>query len=354
MNNFKQLLFSLAHGRKHFSPKVKKIVEQYGEEKIVAMEIRRYPLPSAIDAALRGMVKIYKVSMPYEKLYHLSVVVHTDRGNTLLIEKNQNFNMETTAKDYPNTDKFPIHISNPASINEMLEKTVRRMGESFFTYQSLTNNCQKFMVEFLAANHLSSPKATEFIMQVFPSHTTGNVGFRKTLNTITDMGNRMDIVTQGGQLTERLHGDNGLSNKDIERLLSQKTNFGGVYSKDKLPRSLKHNYWYVVNMQNYADGSGTHWVCFKYGNPVTYFDAFGIPPPMEIMRVAKRDLMYSSREIQSMNSTACGWFCVACILSDSGFGSTIEHYNHFTDYFSKNTGTNDKLLRKLLHSLKVF
>ena len=55
---------------------------------------------------------------------------------------------------------------------------------------------------------------------------------------------------------------NELSNTDIEQIIKNFNLldvFGDVYSKDRLPKLKKGNF-YIINMQKSTDGGGTHWV----------------------------------------------------------------------------------------------
>jgi hypothetical protein len=80
---------------------------------------------------------------------------------------------------------------------------------------------------------------------------------------------------------------NELSNFDIINLIKDyKIDycFGGIYSKDLLPKDLKRSKFYIVNMQDHDEGNGTHWVVFYYNNPLTsiYFDSFGFVAPIQV------------------------------------------------------------------------
>jgi hypothetical protein len=153
----------------------------------------------------------------------------------------------------------------------------------------------------------------------------------------------------------KLSSNNGLSTLDINYFLKHIKNYGRCHSKDMLPKKLKNNYWYVTNMQNSNDGNGTHWVCFKYNtNLITYFDSFGIEPPNEIMEYANDEIYYSNRQIQDINSTACGWFCIACILYDSKYKTKqLEYFQQFLNSFCNNTINNDKILYQYLKELGI-
>lgn len=146
---------------------------------------------------------------------------------------------------------------------------------------------------------------------------------------------------------------NGLYSDQIENILNQKGYYiNGVFSKDKLPKDLKDG-WYVMNLQNSNDGGGSHWTCFKSINGskiIEYFDAFGFSPPLEVYERAKSDILYSERQIQDINSTTCGWFCIAAIISDKGYERPKSHFDKFINMFSNNTNINDKILSKFLTS----
>ena len=106
-------------------------------------------------------------------------------------------------------------------------------------------------------------------------------------------------------------------------------------------------------MQNHDDGDGTHWVCFKSGTPLIYFDAFGIAPPKEVMEIANNGLIYNNKQIQNEGSTACGWFCIACIMFDDGLVSNEKQYTRFLAVFQTNTKVNDWILQKVINRLTV-
>ena len=106
---------------------------------------------------------------------------------------------------------------------------------------------------------------------------------------------------------------NTLSNIDIIKILR---NYGitinGVFSKDLLPDVLKEG-WYIINLQNHNQGDGTHWTCFcinDLGN--VYWDSFGFDCPENLQQKLK-PYEFNNREIQNLDSSACGYFCIALI-----------------------------------------
>jgi hypothetical protein len=97
--------------------------------------------------------------------------------------------------------------------------------------------------------------------------------------------------------------------------------------KSDLPNIIKPNKSYIVNLDNETDldgdaNGGTHWTCFQvceYPNgrkEAIYFDSYGIAPPEIVKSHIKKTfgityVPYSTKDIQSMMSDACGYFCMA-------------------------------------------
>ena len=112
-----------------------------------------------------------------------------------------------------------------------------------------------------------------------------------------------------------------LSNFDIEKIVKKLKikKFRGVFSKDMLPAQMKGNESVIINIQDYLDGGGTHWVCV-YNNPdnpdCIYFDSFGMRPSdvvIKYMKTAGKGIVYNSGHIQNMNSIMCGYWCIYVI-----------------------------------------
>jgi len=142
---------------------------------------------------------------------------------------------------------------------------------------------------------------------------------------------------------------NTLSNIDIEKILEKYgININGIYSKDLLPRELKKG-WYIINLQNHNDGNGTHWTCFHLGENI-YFDSFGFCAPEHLEHILK-PYIFNNKEIQNLDSSCCGWFCISLIKyieSNKRKGTFPVLMKRFSNSFSSNTILNDgKLLGKL-------
>ena len=140
---------------------------------------------------------------------------------------------------------------------------------------------------------------------------------------------------------------NELNNVEIKNILDDnRLPNNGVFSKDLLPKELK-NGWYIINMQNFNEGSGTHWVCFKKGKQNIYFDSFGIIYPEIVKeRLHNEPIYYNKKEIQNFKSSACGYYCIGCIfaIEKMEIGDDNERFNKYITRFSSLTSHNDEIL----------
>lgn len=126
-----------------------------------------------------------------------------------------------------------------------------------------------------------------------------------------------------------------------------------IIFKDQAPNKFKFNKSYIINLEDeYDEGgnlqSGSHWTCLqinKYPNgsiQSIYFDPFGIPPPQDIIDAFKRTtgkthFPHNTKDIQSLMSNACGWYCCAFLHFINNFSHRSKDlYNdteHFLDFF---------------------
>ena len=97
-------------------------------------------------------------------------------------------------------------------------------------------------------------------------------------------------------------------------------NYVGCYSKDMLPTKPKRNESIIINLEDYLDGNGTHWVAI-YNSPensdIEYFDSFGMLPPDVVYRYmfkTGKGIVYNSSVIQDINSIMCGYYCIYFIM----------------------------------------
>ena len=89
--------------------------------------------------------------------------------------------------------------------------------------------------------------------------------------------------------------------------------------------------------------------------PLPAEDQTGEPPPEEVIdfiHLFKRNYGYNEVDIQNMNSSYCGYFCIALILLTQKRGNLFDKSNEFINMFSRNTKMNDDILRQYFKPYK--
>ena len=76
VSNFTGLVKKVIYGTNELPPSVKKVLSEVGDAVITSADIGRTPVQSFIT----GIIKIVSTT-PYEKLFHLFIVLHTNKGD---------------------------------------------------------------------------------------------------------------------------------------------------------------------------------------------------------------------------------------------------------------------------------
>ena len=118
-----------------------------------------------------------------------------------------------------------------------------------------------------------------------------------------------------------------LTDEQVEKLaVKMDIPLEGCYFKDLLPKPLKYNKVYIINLQDSEtddgeENSGTHWtMCYIRETPnkkiqPIYFDPYGCPPPENVKNIIEKQTNmkcpYTTKDIQSLMNNACGFYCLA-------------------------------------------
>ena len=190
------------HGRDGLPPSMQKVLDQYGDNSVVALTIGRNPLHTALTGALDAMsFGQFSKNNPYDKLFHLQVVVKLDDGRQLTFEKTQSPSLWVGAPSSKDLQWCPVTLPHELTLHDLVMNTYHHMGNSKFNgYSSKENNCQYFVMAILDGNHLNNHSYTEFTKQDTYQLFEGLDGLRKITNTVTDLAGAADAVMQGGDI----------------------------------------------------------------------------------------------------------------------------------------------------------
>ena len=111
--------------------------------------------------------------------------------------------------------------------------------------------------------------------------------------------------------------------------------------------SSPHNHKQALFIYNLEPSymSGSHWVATYVKNGIiNYFHSFGMPPFQEIVDHAKRKnmtLLHQNNQIQNINTTTCGYFCLY-FLNEMSKGRS--YYDSMKVFNIHNTMKNEKYI----------
>jgi hypothetical protein len=193
-NKLKDIGNKLVHGRTDLSPKVKKVLQQVGDDVITSATVYRKPVQSFIQSVIRTVS-----SYPYDNIFHLSIIFKTNAGRTVLLEKNAAINMDVN-KSITGAQSMPVNsIPGGLTINKLIENTKNRMGKNFIPYSSSSNNCQDFITNVLVSNQMDNTELNNFVKQD-TSMIFKDENFKKFADSITGLGEKIEIISQGGKI----------------------------------------------------------------------------------------------------------------------------------------------------------
>jgi len=193
---------TLKNGRTGLPPSMQKVLDSYGNKNVVGMTIGRNPLSSVLTGALDAMsFGQFSKNNPYDKLFHLQLVIKLDDGHSLTFEKTQSPSLWVGSSTNPDMQWCSVNVSHKISLNDLVMNTYNFMSNNKFNgYSSKENNCQTFVMACLDANHLNNAQYTSFTQQNTYQLFEGLDGLRKVANTVTDLAGGADAIMQGGRV----------------------------------------------------------------------------------------------------------------------------------------------------------
>ena len=117
----------------------------------------------------------------------------------------------------------------------------------------------------------------------------------------------------------------------------------GAFIDDRMPSKLSNGF-YIINLDGHS-----HWTCLlKDGKDYYYFDSYGFLASEEVEEQIG-EYIYSDNQLQDMNSTSCGFFCLAWIKWMQQYKDKKLAYANFLKSFTKDTKKNESILHHLLN-----
>jgi len=175
-------------------PKVRKILQQIGNEPITSLKLIREPLSTATRLALNavtfGQLKDKMKETNIDKLFHLSLYIN----DKYRLDKRAVIELVREKVNVEKMERLDIPLNGKEiTINEMMENTRKQMGKSYAPYDGENNNCSVFVSNVLSSNGLLTDDAIDFLSQKtpelfakFPSLSRYLIKFTTDLGAILD------------------------------------------------------------------------------------------------------------------------------------------------------------------------
>ena len=150
-----------------------------------------------------------------------------------------------------------------------------------------------------------------------------------------------------------MFNDNITSSDQLNQYLKNVPNFKGVIHRNQLKnKKISNNESYITNLDN--KGQGSHWVAW-YVSPkhdyVMYFDPFGVICPEDVKRYLKsgnKAVLINNGQIQHIESSSCGYFCVK-FIKDLSKG--IPFYEFLYQFDAHPSNNNEKIINAFKNNL---
>ena len=338
-------------GYNHYPFSFREMLKKHGNEIITSIVIVRSPLSNILHQILNsltlGHLENRLNEYDYNSLFHLKVIIN----NKYSIEKESTVKFTQSNHISAHSETREVkHIPYNLTISKMCENCFNKIGDSMFSYNSKHNNCQVFIKNLLEASGMNGNEI--FIMQDVKQIFHGLTGTRQIINTVTDIGNRLNMLSEGAGLSKHKQKLTTLSNSELMSIaLKIKLKLNGIYMKDELKTPLKQG-CYIINLQNH-DEPGSHWTCFiKDKDCIYYHDSFGAVPPQneyDIFSHEMDNIYTNTSDHQNIDSSSCGWWCIAFLYyMTNSKGNMLDRMKKFNKKFITDTKRNELILKKYI------
>jgi hypothetical protein len=211
----------------NFSNKIKSILKQYGNQKILALRIGRRPINSMVEKAFNiismGKWEENRKKYYYDTLFHLFLIITLDDDTVISFEKNSivTMNENDGRCSMPNVDCIELeYLQNSITLNELVKNPLDRIGKNkYFVYSAFQQNCQIFISDILKTFNLYNKKAEDFVYQDI-SEIVKRLPFyiKYTAKAFTDADATVSKIIGAGLRREKTQNDKNSENDKMELL----------------------------------------------------------------------------------------------------------------------------------------
>ena len=196
-------------GRDQLAANSQKKLDKWGDYEIEGVKIVRKPIMEGIVKLANKLTKgEFKKDMlkNYDDLFHLRVDIKLKGGVCLTIEKNETVEISRGKCENLNEDgleAMDIEVKKPRTLKEAYERMTKGYptAKNLYDYDSVGNNCQRFVDTFLSKNNDAFNYTAEdrkFVKQDVKFIIEKYNKLRKGAKVITNLAQRLSLFMTGG------------------------------------------------------------------------------------------------------------------------------------------------------------
>jgi hypothetical protein len=192
----KYIINDLVNSYTNYPFSFREMLKRHGNLIITSIVIVRSPISNILYETLNnltlGQLDQRLNDYNYNQLFHLKVIIN----NKYSIEKESTIKFTLYNNIESNSETREVkNIPHNLTIAKLCENCFNLMGNRMFSYNAKQNNCQVFIRNLLEASGMYGNEI--FIMQDIKQIFHGFTTTRKVMNTVTDIGNRLNMLAEG-------------------------------------------------------------------------------------------------------------------------------------------------------------
>ena len=170
-------------GQYAYTASVQKLLQDYGNESITAIQVQRTPIVGSSVVERLGILK----NKPYDELFHLYMILTLSDGTTQInVEKTSVIAMSKNEPTRAGAETKNVKNVPNVTLNELMENGRKKMGDTkWWTYSAIKNNCQSFLLGICTGSNFGG-KGTKVFIKQDVTQLLGKTA-QKGLNNITSL-----------------------------------------------------------------------------------------------------------------------------------------------------------------------
>jgi len=185
---------------------IERRLEKNRDKVISKITIFRLPLADELVKVLNVLTdnsvkKFLKRDDKHDELFHLGMFLETTDGKSYVLDKQQNMSFVVAKKSFlkqKDIELSPVsNLPDGLTIGGLFDAGRKKMGSKYYTYNALSNNCQRFVADNL--DSIGASYDRDWVVQNLEQLAKRIPAFQKRFSVFaTDAAREMDKVVSIG------------------------------------------------------------------------------------------------------------------------------------------------------------